>query len=325
MERDSIDPALLRDDELAHEIFVRKGQHLPQRKAGDLLKIFFEMATDPVDLQWVQALDFEGELCIINGKICEFKDFLADCRVDAVVSARQCARAVSRLLHLKFRVADLIAGSRVKGDKLALLEGFKDQILHLIQDVGFFQTEFGRSTSVPHLPPVPPVHDSVMGTVSCEGAASAPPSLSNPIEPVLVPPVPAISSDTRVQLNSMFQCAKLPNPIDRILDKQTVLSGDTFDSVIRFLKLFVQVRIHARVLGIPDVQVLLILYPYTVGVLATRLAEAVSSRVSLDHFHQDTLRFFFPPRARASLQQKYCYRVQAEGELLPNYIADIRA
>jgi hypothetical protein len=123
----------------------------------------------------------------------------------------------------------------------------------------------------------------------------------------------------------MFQCAKLPNPIDRILDKQAVLSGDTFDSVIMFLKLLVQVRIHAQVLGIPDVQVLLILYPYTVGVLATRLSEAVSSRVSLDHFHLDTLRFLLLPRARASLQQKYCYRVQADGELLPNYVADIRA
>jgi hypothetical protein len=45
------------------------------------------------------------------------------------------------------------------------------------------------------------------------------------------------------------------------------------------LKLLVEVQIHALVLGVSDVHILFIFYPYTVGTLSNRLSEAISSGV----------------------------------------------
>jgi hypothetical protein len=62
-----------------------------------------------------------------------------------------------------------------------------------------------------------------------------------------------------------------------------------------------------------------------VGTLSNRLSEAISSGCSVDKFHMDTLLLYFPPRARVSLQQKYFFRVQADGESLANYIANMKS
>jgi hypothetical protein len=102
-----------------------------------------------------------------------------------------------------------------------------------------------------------------------------------------------------------------------------VLSGDSFDSVLAFLKLLVQVKVYALLLRISDVHILLISYPFKVGILSNRLSEAKSTGCSVDKFHMGTLNFFLPPRARVSLQQKYCFRVQADNESLANYTADV--
>jgi hypothetical protein len=115
---------------------------------------------------------------------------------------------------------------------------------------------------------------------------------------------PALQSSMPPQLLPAFQYARLPNPIEKILSQQSALSGDTFDFVLAFLKLLVQVKLHALVLGISDVHILLILYPYTVGILSNRLSEDISTGCSVDKFHMDTLNFFLPPRARVSLQKK---------------------
>jgi hypothetical protein len=84
------------------------------------------------------------------------------------------------------------------------------------------------------------------------------------------------------QLLPAFQCARFPNPIERILSQQPVLSGDTFDSVLAFLKLLVEVKVHALILGVSDVHILLIFYPHTVGTPSNRLSEAISSGCSVD-------------------------------------------
>jgi hypothetical protein len=63
-----INPDHLRQDEMEYEIYVRKGQALPHRKFGDLQKILREVGREPVDLQYLQLLDFEGELRTIDAK-----------------------------------------------------------------------------------------------------------------------------------------------------------------------------------------------------------------------------------------------------------------
>jgi hypothetical protein len=83
MERDTINPDYLRKDELKYEIYVRKGQALPHRKIGDLQKILREFGREPVDLQYLQLLDFEGELRTTDAKVNEFNVTVVDCREDA--------------------------------------------------------------------------------------------------------------------------------------------------------------------------------------------------------------------------------------------------
>jgi hypothetical protein len=74
MERDTINPDYLRKDELEYDIYVRKGQALPHRKVGDLQKILREVGREPVDLQYLQLLDIEGELRTIDAKVNEFNE-----------------------------------------------------------------------------------------------------------------------------------------------------------------------------------------------------------------------------------------------------------
>jgi hypothetical protein len=135
MEREMINLDHLRKDELEYVVYVRKGQALPHRKVGDLLKILREVGREPVDPQYVLLLDSEGELRTIDAKVSDFFDTVADCRADAYISPGQYARITSRLRHLTYGVTDLISCSRVKGDKLALLEGFRAQTVELTQSM----------------------------------------------------------------------------------------------------------------------------------------------------------------------------------------------
>jgi hypothetical protein len=221
---------------------------------------------EPVDLQYLQSLDFEDELRTIHAKVSEFKEIVGDCRADCYISPSQYARVTSRLRHLNCRFADLVSSSRVKGDKLSLLEGFRDQIADLMQTA----TELHSSTNVvpndPELPPVsharnPPVTASVDTAPSdAPGPSSLGHHFQQPSGPCEIGLHPTVSS----------QCARLPNPIERILSQQPVLSGDTFGSVLTFLKLLVEVKVHALILGVSDVHILLVLYPYTVGTLSNQ-------------------------------------------------------
>jgi hypothetical protein len=161
-ERDDINPSFLRKDELEYEIFARKGQPPQLRKVVHLQ----ETLREPVQLQYLLSMDFEGELRTIHTKVSEFKEIVGDCRADCYVSPNQYERVTSRLRHLNGRVADLLSSNKVKRDKLSLLEGFQDRIADLMQTV----TELNYITNVlpndPELPSVsfardPPVTASV--------------------------------------------------------------------------------------------------------------------------------------------------------------------
>jgi hypothetical protein len=112
MERDDINPDFVRKDELEYEIFVRKGQPPQLRKVVDLQKTLRDMR-EPVDLQYLQSLDFEDELRTIHAKVSEFKEIVGDYRADCYVSPSQYARVTSRLRHLNCRVTDLVSISWV--------------------------------------------------------------------------------------------------------------------------------------------------------------------------------------------------------------------
>jgi hypothetical protein len=55
------------------------------------------------------------------------------------------------------------------------------------------------------------------------------------------------------------QYAKLPNQIQQLLEGQPILAGDSFESVLQFLKLLLRIKVHSAVLLILDVHILQIL------------------------------------------------------------------
>jgi hypothetical protein len=52
---------------------------------------------EPVDLQYLQSLDFEGELRTIHAKFSEFKEIVGDCRADYYISPNQYERVTFEL------------------------------------------------------------------------------------------------------------------------------------------------------------------------------------------------------------------------------------
>jgi hypothetical protein len=99
--------------------------------------------------------------------------------------------------------------------------------------------------------------------------------------------------------------------------------------VLAFLKLLVQVKVHALVLGISDVHTLLILYPYTVGILSNSLSKAISTGCSVDKLRSalpesptcsPSINRPFPsnssPRPRPTIECFYCHR---QGHVISNY------
>jgi hypothetical protein len=210
MERDDINPDFLRKDELEYEIFARKGQPPQLRKVVDLQKTLRDIMRELVDLQYLQSLDFEGELRTIHAKVSELKEIVWDCRADCYISPSQYAPVTSRLWHLNCRVADLVSSSRVKGDKLSILEGFHGQIAYLMQTAAELHANTIVVPNDPELPPVshahnPPVTASV-GTAPSE--APGPSSLghhfqqtSGPCETGLNPTV-----GSRLQSSTVLGC-----------------------------------------------------------------------------------------------------------------------
>jgi hypothetical protein len=97
-----------------------------------LQKTVRDITRESVNLQFLQSLDFEGEIRIIDAKVSEFKEIIGDCRADCHVSPSQYARVTSRLRYLNCRIADFISRSRIKWDKLSLLEGIREQITELM-------------------------------------------------------------------------------------------------------------------------------------------------------------------------------------------------
>jgi hypothetical protein len=93
------------------------------------------------------------------------------------------------------------------------------------------------------------------------------------------------------------QYAKLPNPIQQLLKGQPILAGDSFESVLQFLKLLLRIKVNSAVLLVSDVQILQILYSFTCGTFSDRVLEGISTGLSLQNFHVFILDFFFPPRA----------------------------
>jgi hypothetical protein len=227
MDRYTINPDYLRKDELEYDIYVRKGQALPHRKVGDLQKILREVWREPVDLQYLQLLDFEGELRTIDAKVNEFNETVVDCHADANISPAQYARVTSRLRYLTYRVADLISCSRVKGDKLAVLEGFRAQTVELTQAMAKLYASTIMVTNDPGLSSVSHAHNPTVIT-SVDNVSSEAPGSSSVGHPSQQPPAQghtALQSSMPPQLLPAFQCTRLPNPIEKILSQQSVFWG----------------------------------------------------------------------------------------------------
>jgi hypothetical protein len=209
--------------------FARGNLHRSAR-SSTCKKTLRDIMRVPVDPQYLQSLDFEGELRTIHAKVSEFKEVVGYCRADCYISPSHYARVTLRLRHLNCRVADLISSSRVKGDKLSQLEGFRDQIADLMQTA----TELHSNTTVvpkdPELPPVsharnPPVTASV-GTAPSEapGPSSLGHHFQQPSGPCETGLHPTVSSQPSSVLGCLIRLKGFC-PNNRYLATRLILSS----------------------------------------------------------------------------------------------------
>jgi hypothetical protein len=123
----------------------------------------------------------------------------------------------SRLRHLTYRVADLISCSKVKGEKLAVLEGFRAQTVDLTQAMAELYASTIVVTSDPGLSSVSHAHNPTV-IASVDNVSSKAPGSSSVGHPSQQPPAQghtALQSSLPPQLLPAFQCASLPNPIEK--------------------------------------------------------------------------------------------------------------
>jgi hypothetical protein len=206
-----VKPDYLRKDELFYEITILKGTPASQMKFGELQKLLREVSNNEVDLQNFDISDPECELRTLQEQFCEIKEVTSDCQADNTITPSQYARVMTRLCHLTNRARDLSAREILVKKKSSCLDDLSTDISALMQSMGEFYAAILKGS---------------------EGSVSLPaPLLPGPSNSEGVAVNSFVQSGVRPLEAYLFQYAKLPPPIQRILSGQPTLSGDTFESV----------------------------------------------------------------------------------------------
>jgi hypothetical protein len=186
------------------------------------------------------------------------RDIVAECLSDgSCFITSVCSRYVaSAPLNT---VSDLESRDIVKTKSFSLLERLKVQILELSQATAELYGVSVKRLQDLGCPP-PPILSKPAVIPSVVGG----PITMTGVQPMTCPRFPdpqaspCLSSGIFHAQPVAFPCAKLPNPIEGILSGQPSISGDSFDSFIQFLKMLVNVRVHALVFGRSDAHILLV-------------------------------------------------------------------
>jgi hypothetical protein len=121
-----------------------------------------------------------------------------------------------------------------------------------------------------------------------------------------------------------FVFAKLPNPLQKLLDDLPVADGLDISILLRWLRVLVRMRDMSGGSGVLHSEILHILYGSTKGALASRTLAAIQRGDTLDVYHRDVLASFIPSRAMTPLLLSEYFRPQRPGESLAAYVTDIR-
>jgi hypothetical protein len=121
-----------------------------------------------------------------------------------------------------------------------------------------------------------------------------------------------------------FAFAKLPNPVQKLLQDFPVADGLEVGTLLTWLRVLISIRDMNGALGTFQTQILHILYGFTKGVLASRTLSAIHRGGTLDVYHRDVLAFFIPTRVMTPLLLAEYFRPQRSGESLAAYVTDIK-
>ncbi|XP_063237515.1 uncharacterized protein LOC134539421 [Bacillus rossius redtenbacheri] len=160
----------------------------------------------------------------------------------------------------------------------------------------------GQGTPIPTIPTAQIAHPS----------PPPPPSTQNHPETTL--PVTPRAAE--------YSCyGKIAHPVERLLVGFPETSGLDPDKLIEFIRHLLKIRQKG---GIPDKQLLEIVFPYTQPPLSERTSQAIENSYSFDKYHEEILNFFIPGRLLTNYRLEWYNRLQRSNEALPHYVASIR-
>lgn len=149
-----------------------------------------------------------------------------------------------------------------------------------------------------------------------------PPQLSTTNIQSNAQPYSILTSNININLNPVTSnnnifasnFSKLPNPISELLKGNPQFSVDNPDKVLHFLRMLRDLTSQSRALGMDNVSLLQVLYPFTHGLLTQLVCRAIDQRLTLKQFHSAILQDCIPLRLRGVLEHEYFYRPQGSKE-----------
>jgi hypothetical protein len=340
MEPHPIVPEYLHKDELSYELEVR-GINTEGLNVSDLRSIFRKSR----DVKENPAVCTNSEIFHALDKVLIFchdrfqliKDLVEN--TDCSSISIDFPRYLHRLHHVSTRLRHLVQfgklASDVWSDTLKLPEDVHQYVQHIIAQLDSFQKsqlpgeQPTTAVSYPTVQP-PPASDFQLVdsqvpthlTVSNPTAVTCLPSQVQSLSPSqLISPLINHDSNTR---GDYFHFAKLPNPVQKMLESLNVTDGLNVSDLVKFLRTLVHLRLMAPAFCMSTAHILHMVYPYTSGPIASKTLATIHSGDTLDVYHEQILAFFIPPRTRLPLLNALYYRRQNKNEPLATYVADIK-
>lgn len=317
----SLVPEHLRKPELVFEVTAR-GQQAQSDVKGLRVQLRGCLAQER---SWQDSFDLEEEILACKTRLEELEDDLVDASLALAGSAR--AKLASQILHWRARMELLAYAPAVTTEvqewaktateklKLAL------EVLNESKSVKEKGASFVDHAKDPSLSlHIPSPKASAESTKSAPASSSAPPVFEKSVTNQVFENKTALGNESVVRPFSMF--AKLPHPLSAILQNIPRVDGLDLNALLAFLQETFRVRDFP---GMTDSAVMEILTSYCLRPLSDRLLDCLKRGVSFDTFHAEVLDYFVPTRVMERLRVERVYRPQAPGEMLSQYVGEIRS
>lgn len=130
------------------------------------------------------------------------------------------------------------------------------------------------------------------------------------------------SSENRVDAHaSSLTFNKLPNPLEKYLQRLPTTDGLDISKLLQFLRCLVNIKQETN---LKQSDLYQILVGHCEGPLLNKIIEAKNNNIAIDTFHSEILTTFVPITLREQLKFDLVYRPQFHQEPLPVYIAEVK-